>query len=156
MRSTALGANKATYSSHSRLAPALRTEAPKRFSLVLEIREYRMQIRQPQNFLRPRAEVHRSKFSVVFARCENRPNQLPDSGAIQIRKIPHVQENAFPPVPEKIGQQFVHCLSLDQCKSSAHVYNRDVSHLTRAGAETHSVLLLGLGPMILSYAWLES
>jgi hypothetical protein len=156
MRSARSCASEITLSNDFRLELALRAEAPKRFPLILKIRKHCVQVCQPQNFLCPCAQVHGSKFSVVFARSENRPNQLPDSGAVQIRKIPHVQENAFSPVPEKVGQQFVHCLSFNQRETSAHVYDRDFSHLTRAGAETHSILLWGLGSMILSYAWLES
>jgi hypothetical protein len=115
-----------------------------------------MKIRKPQDFLSTGAQIDRSKLSVILPGGKDGPDQLPDSGAIEIRNIAQVQKYAFPSVSEKIAQQFMHGLSFYHCKSSAHVDDRDVADLARASTETQSFLLCGLGQNILSYTRLDS
>jgi hypothetical protein len=115
-----------------------------------------VEVREPQYFLSARAQIDRSQFRVILPRRKNRPDQLPDSGAIEIRNIAQVQQNAFSPVPEKIAQQLMHGLTFNQCESSADVDNRNLADLARAGAETQSILLCTWGQIILSYAGLDS
>ena len=139
-----------------RREPCLRVKTSKRLALIREIRKNCMKVRETQDFLRAGAQIHGFQIRVILSRGKYGPDQLPDSRTVEIRNIAQVQKNTFPPIPEKIAQQLVHGLAFDQCESSAHVDNRNLADLARAGAETQSVLLGSSGQMILSYAWPES
>jgi hypothetical protein len=103
-----------------------------------------MKIGKPQDFLSAVAKVDGTQLRIIFARGKNRPNQLTNPGAVEIRHVAQIQQDTLSAVAEKIYQQFVNRLALNQRKSAADVHDRNVSHLPGTGAKTqmHSPLAL--------------
>ena len=111
-----------------------------------------MKVGEPQDFLSAIAEIDGSQVRIIFPRGKHGPNQLPDAGAIQIRNVAKIQQDALSAIAKEIAKQFVHRLAFDQRESPADVHDRDVSHLPGAGAKTQSILPVHCKLVILSYA----
>ncbi len=111
-----------------------------------------MEVGQSQNFLSAIAQIDGSQVRIIFPRGKHGPNQLPDAGAIEVRYVAKIQQDALSAIAKEIAKQFVHGLAFDQRESPAHVHDRDFSHLPGTGAKTQSVLPVHFELVILSYA----
>jgi hypothetical protein len=100
-----------------------------------------VKVSKPEDFLGAIAEIDGSQIRIILPRGEHGPNQLPDAGAIEVRYVAKIQQDALSPVSKEIAKQFVHGLAFDQCESSAHVHNRNIAYLPGTGTKTQSVLL---------------
>jgi len=76
---------------------------------------------------------------------------LSNSGAIEIRHVAKIQQDALAPVSKEISEKFVDRLAFDQRKSSADINNRYVPYLAGTSTKTQCTLL-GFERFILSYA----
>jgi hypothetical protein len=126
-------------------------KAAKRFLLVGEIRKHGVKVGKPQDFLSPTTQVDGSQIRIILPRGKDGPNQLPDAGAIEVRYVAKIQQDAFSTVSKEIAEQLVHGFAFDQRESAAHVHDRDVSHLPGTGTKTQFILLC-FELLILSYA----
>ena len=100
-----------------------------------------MKVGEPEDFLSTIAQIDGPQVRIIFPRGKHGSNQLPDARAIEVRYVAKIQQHALSAVSKEIAEQFVHGLAFDQRESSAHVHDRDVSHLPGAGAKTQSFSL---------------
>jgi hypothetical protein len=129
----------------------LTLKAAKRFLLVREVRKDGVKVGEAQDFLSSIAQIDGSQVCIILPRGKDGSNQLPDAGAIEVRYVAKIQQDALSTVSKEIAEQFVHGLTFDQRESAAHVHDRDVSHLPGTGTKAQFILLR-FESVILSYA----
>ncbi len=110
-----------------------------------------MKVGEAQDFLSAIAQIDGSQVRIILPRGKHGPNQLPDAGAIEVRDVAKIQQDALSTVSKEIAEQFVHGLAFDQREPAADVHDRDVSHLPGTGTKTQCTLLC-FESIILSYA----
>jgi hypothetical protein len=110
-----------------------------------------VKVGEPQDFLSASAQIDGSQVCIIFPRGKHGPNQLPNAGAIEVRYVAKIQQDALSTVSKEIAEQLMHGLAFDQRESPAHVHDSDISHLPGAGTKTQFILL-DFELLILSYA----
>jgi hypothetical protein len=95
-----------------------------------------VKVGKSQDFLSTSAQINGPQVSIIFPRREHGPNQLPNAGAIEIRHVAKIQQDALPPISKQIPKKFVDRFAFDQCKSSADVDDRYVSYLPGTSTKT--------------------
>jgi hypothetical protein len=113
-------------------------KAVERSALIGEIDEYPVQVRQAQYFRGAWVQIHGSQFRAVSPRGIKTPNKLAYSRAVQVGNVPEVQQYLGASFPEDIDQQLMNGFTFYICEVPAHIYDRDVSQLTRIRAEVQT------------------
>jgi hypothetical protein len=115
-------------------------KAVERSALIGEIDEYPVQVRQAQYFRGAWVEIYGSQFRAVSPRGIKTPNKLAYSRAVQVGNVPEVQQYLGASFPEDIDQQLMNGFTFYICEVPAHIYDRDVSQLTRIRTEVQTGL----------------